>query len=1506
MNSQSIQPKYYYTGDFNGDGKTEILAVSCNQPFGLTDRPTKCYLFDLDSSSKLYEGQPFAYNVTFTGDSATIVQNTDRLYILDYDGDGKSDICLINSTGTHIYTFTVSSSSYSLQLIASYTGLKRSDLDGKILMLGEFNGDGKPDFLLSPKVNNSDWFVFYSAGNGLFDKVQVAIYPRYSEYNYVLQDVNSDGLTDLIEYTASCFYTYRAISGGFSSYESYASFNSSYLNPVIVPTDINSRNSSNQLIALKNGRVTRFSYPRNDTKEKLLTGAVTSMGVVGKNYYRMLSNSSGFFIQGYDATYPYENFKGPLFVSESREQYFNGTLNENLSYTYENAVIHKQGLGFRGFGKITTSDNIRGRIQTQKFDPYNFGVLKEDDSPATKTTCTYSVNIASNKIAKVLLTSQSVQDKLKNITVSSAYTHNTYGNILTETVNYGGGITGTVTNSYSHNTNETGYLIGFLTDQTKTVNRNGSTWLERYYIPVYSNGQPVVIARSKNGNQILQETFSYNGQGLVSKKIDYNYSSGGLTTNYVYDSYGRLTQETDPLGFNTAYQYNATDGSLYQVKNHKNQATAYTRDAFGRVTETSYPTGANETNSYFWTTFEKGTNTLYCNYRHHHGRPWTKTFYDALGRETASSVLILGGSESGPDKLYDSYGRLSKVSLPYINGTSASQWNTYQYDSYDRPVKLTEASGRITSYSYSGNSVTTTSDGIASTQNFDNQGNLISATDPGGTITYTLRSDGQPSSIVAPGNVTTSFTYDNYGRRLSIVDPSAGTQSCTYDAAGNIATETDANGKTISYGYDSYNRLITKTCPEFTVRYRYNSDGLLASDSINSTLFTAYTYDEYGRLMTEKETVAPGRWLQKNQWYWGHGELAETVYTLPDGFTVQESYSAANWNEGLEKITANGNVILKRNTVNVFGQTTSVTTGNFNRTYSYNTYGIPTGRTAGSFQNHTYSFDAAKGNLSYRKDNTRNIQENFSYDNLNRLTGYAGNSTIYDLKGNINSRSDAGAFQYNTPNKPYAISGVTNPSNAIPLRSQPVAYTSFKRPASIAEGLYSAAFTYNGSGNRVKMEQRKNGVKEMDRYYISNCYEIDDRAVGGVKEKLYLGGDFYTAPAVYVKDGNGSWNIYYICRDYLGSITHITNSSGSVVQELSYDAWGRLRNPANQTAYSPDSEPSLFLGRGYTGHEHLPMFGLINMNARLYDPALGRFLSPDPYVQNPLNSQNYNRYSYVLNNPLKYTDPSGEKWKWWNWVLLGVGLSDPATASATLVTTGVGIAGVGFGVGVTGYTTVITATPLLFFGGAIDKDWARGRQLVKKSWRINNGLFYTDSNKDFWGRTWEFTSRFTWEKLQTVGGYAYTQARNATGNVDRVDFWGGVTFATKENTSGSSASLGNYANINMEGEITGNFNDYILTDPLFLHEYGHTIDSKAWGIAYLFAIGIPSAISANDSDLITTWDGVPVANPNKLTTHRVFWTETRANKRASKYLMKYYGIDWETEYPKYPLTNPFK
>lgn len=105
-------------------------------------------------------------------------------------------------------------------------------------------------------------------------------------------------------------------------------------------------------------------------------------------------------------------------------------------------------------------------------------------------------------------------------------------------------------------------------------------------------------------------------------------------------------------------------------------------------------------------------------------------------------------------------------------------------------------------------------------------------------------------------------------------------------------------------------------------------------------------------------------------------------------------------------------------------------------------------------------------------------------------------------------------------------------------------------------------------------------------------------------------------------------------------IAHKVNTSNTIAAEYSYDAWGRRRKPSDWS-YDLTNEPDLVAGRGFTGHEDLPWFNLINMNGRLYDPQVGRFLSVDNKVQDPSCTQSYNSYSYCLNNPLKYADPDG-------------------------------------------------------------------------------------------------------------------------------------------------------------------------------------------------------------------------------------------------------------------------
>ena len=228
---------------------------------------------------------------------------------------------------------------------------------------------------------------------------------------------------------------------------------------------------------------------------------------------------------------------------------------------------------------------------------------------------------------------------------------------------------------------------------------------------------------------------------------------------------------------------------------------------------------------------------------------------------------------------------------------------------------------------------------------------------------------------------------------------------------------------------------------------------------------------------------------------------------------------------------------------------------------------------------------------------------------------------------------------------PYAMNALTSPTAALPMREQYLHYNAMQQPDTIIENGYTATFSYYGDRSRASMTVAgPNGYQYSCDYHDQryNYFTMTQNGITTHKTVLWLGGSPYSAPAAMLKDyGSNTWRLVHVLRDNLGSITHVVDTAGVVLQQMGYTAWGRLRDPQAGEAYGPDDQPELLLGRGYTGHEHLPWFGLVNMNARLYDPAVGRFLSPDPIVQAPDNTQNFNRYSYCMNNPLRYVDPLG-------------------------------------------------------------------------------------------------------------------------------------------------------------------------------------------------------------------------------------------------------------------------
>jgi RHS repeat-associated protein len=135
---------------------------------------------------------------------------------------------------------------------------------------------------------------------------------------------------------------------------------------------------------------------------------------------------------------------------------------------------------------------------------------------------------------------------------------------------------------------------------------------------------------------------------------------------------------------------------------------------------------------------------------------------------------------------------------------------------------------------------------------------------------------------------------------------------------------------------------------------------------------------------------------------------------------------------------------------------------------------------------------------------------------------------------------------------------------------------------------------------------------------------------------LFAGGQLV---GMHVEMSGGTINTRYFNKDHLGSIAVITDETGTVLERLSYDAWGKRRH-ADGTD-DPTGSITSQTSRGFTGHEELDSIGLVHMNGRVYDPLLARFGVPDPITENPFGTQGWNRYSYVGNSPVNFTDPSG-------------------------------------------------------------------------------------------------------------------------------------------------------------------------------------------------------------------------------------------------------------------------
>ena len=299
-------------------------------------------------------------------------------------------------------------------------------------------------------------------------------------------------------------------------------------------------------------------------------------------------------------------------------------------------------------------------------------------------------------------------------------------------------------------------------------------------------------------------------------------------------------------------------------------------------------------------------------------------------------------------------------------------------------------------------------------------------------------------------------------------------------------------------------------------------------------------------------------------------------------------------------------------------------------------------------QDFDYSWDKV-GNLKSRSDDNRSLTETFYYDSRYRLDYSELNAVTnldlsYDDLGNILTRSDVSAstWTYHTQKK-HAVAtagslsyGYDANGNMTSRDGDAITFSSYNYPTEIEDGPRTYTYAYDAN-RQVYKQVYDNGTESETTWYVADLYEkkVDDTTGDTIyRHTIHARGE---AVALHVRPDGGSAYDRFLLRDHLGSVYAIVNQSGAAMVYESFGAFGEHRDAADWTG--PPSAAAkavhhLYTDRGFTDHDHLEDSTLIHMKGRVYDANIGRFLSPDPYITEPGNTQNYNRYSYVYNNPL--------------------------------------------------------------------------------------------------------------------------------------------------------------------------------------------------------------------------------------------------------------------------------